>query len=83
MDLAWADGALTSAKIHSDRGNPCRLRTTAGSIHVRRDGQPVALTEVSPQVYDFSTTAGGDYDIVVGSDPRADTDGDGAGDAAR
>ncbi len=83
VDLAWADGALTSAKIHSDRGNPCRLRTTAGSIHVRRDGQPVALTEVSPQVYDFSTTAGGDYDIVVGSDPRADTDGDGAGDAAR
>lgn len=81
VDLAWSDGQLASAKIHSDRGNPCRLRTAAGSIHVRRNGQPVALTEVSPQVYEFSTTAGGDYDILVGTDPLADNDGDGLSDA--
>lgn len=73
VDLAWSDGQLASARIHSDRGNPCRIRT-ASTIQARHNGQPVALTEVSPQVYEFSTTAGADYDIFSGSDPITETD---------
>lgn len=75
VGITWAAGSLSSASIHSDRGGPCRIRV-AGAVHVRSDGAPVPLTTVADNVYEFPTTAGGDYEILPGAAAIADTDGD-------
>jgi hypothetical protein len=80
VDIAWSGGQLASGKIHSDRGNPCRIRS-ASVFHVRHNGNPVPVTQVSANLYQFVTTAGADYDLIAGADPLADSDGDGIADA--
>jgi hypothetical protein len=80
VDIAWSGGQLASGKIHSDRGNPCRIRS-ATVFHVRRAGAPIPLTQVSANLYQFATTVGANYDLIAGADPLTDSDGDGIPDA--
>lgn len=80
VDLAWSGGQLASAKIHSDRGETCRIRS-ATPFYVRHDGNPVPLSSPVADVYEFSTSAGSDYTLFTGPDPLSDTDGDGLNDA--
>jgi alpha-L-fucosidase 2 len=44
VDLAWSDGALTKAVIHSKLGNPCVVRASGQTIELKtKSGQEYAL----------------------------------------
>lgn len=75
VGITWAGGQLTRATIRSDVGGPCRLRS-ATPVHVLRNGAVVPVT-ATVNVYEFSTTAGADYEILPGAASTADTDNDG------
>ncbi len=59
VDLAWAEGALTEATIHSAAGNRCRVRTFDDrSYEVVADGDPVSVDRPEPNVLAFETNPG-------------------------
>jgi alpha-L-fucosidase 2 len=61
VDIAWQDGAVTTAAILSRCGGPCRLRSRP--LAVTAAGQPVAVTQAAPGVIEFATTAGQRYEL--------------------
>ena len=63
VEMAWENGQLTEAKLHSSLGQDCTLRTDA-AVSVTCDGAPVD-TEQLDSVVRFKTEAGKTYAIVV------------------
>ncbi len=61
VDLAWAEGRLTAARIRSTLGEPCVLLET-GEWSVTRDGAPVATTREGADLR-FETSAGAEYEV--------------------
>ena len=65
VEMAWENGQLTEAKLHSSLGQDCLLRTGA-AVAVTCDGVSVD-TEQSDSVVRFKTEAGKTYAILVPS----------------
>jgi len=63
IDMEWKDGALTSARIHSTAGSPCRLRLD-GSVTVTKGQEPVAIQRGSAPWIEFATEAGQTYELA-------------------
>lgn len=63
VDMAWQDGKLTNAKIYSALGGVCRLRTDVRITTVHRDGQPVRLSRIGGDMFEFESVAGGEYSL--------------------
>ena len=63
VEMAWENGQLTEASIHSSLGQDCALRTAA-AISVTCDGVSVE-TEQSDSVVTFGTEAGKTYTVSV------------------
>ena len=61
VDLRWANGALTEAAVHSRIGHACRIRS-AQPISVR-NGKPVTVRTIAPQIFEFDTKPGAAYTI--------------------
>jgi len=61
--MAWQDGKLTNAKIYSALGGVCRLRTDVRITTVHRDGQPVRLSRIGGDMFEFESVAGGEYSL--------------------
>jgi alpha-L-fucosidase 2 len=64
VDIEWSDGKLTSARIRSHRGGPCRVKsfTTKGKLEVSRRGGSASLTP-RDGIIEFQTEAGESYFI--------------------
>ncbi len=60
VDLAWANGRLTHARLHSRLGKPCRLRA-AGAFQVWHEDSAVAAAPEG--VVRFDTRPGATYDV--------------------
>ncbi len=58
VDIAWADGKLTSAAIRSKLGGPCRIRSAAPLIV-----KPGEATHPGPAVTVFPTEGGKSYEL--------------------
>ena len=80
IGIDWAGGELTRATVHSDRGNTCRIRV-ADPIHVVSGGTTIPVVEISTGLYEFSTSADTDYEVLPGAVAVVDTDHDGLSDA--
>jgi alpha-L-fucosidase 2 len=63
IDLVWSNGQLDVARVHSDLGNPCRLRTGC-PVRVTCGGRPVDTRVVEDGVSQFDTEAGQQYVIL-------------------
>jgi alpha-L-fucosidase 2 len=63
VDLAWAGGRLRRAAVTSRLGGPARVRS-AVPIRVTAGGSPVAVRQLEPDVWVFSTTPGLRVDIT-------------------
>ena len=62
VDMAWENGKLTEARIHSTLGQDCTVRTTAA---VTVTGNDVAIeTEQADSVVRFGTDAGKTYTLM-------------------
>ncbi len=62
VDLAWKDGQVTSGKVRSLKGNPCRIRSKT-PLAVTMDGKAVEATSPEAGVIEFNTEAGKGYEI--------------------
>ncbi|MES2920147.1 MAG: glycoside hydrolase N-terminal domain-containing protein [Verrucomicrobiota bacterium] len=80
VGINWAGGILERATIHSDRGNPCRIRI-ASAVHVMKGGALIPLTTMGANLYEFATEPVADYEILPGAVSSTDTDLDGLVDA--
>lgn len=63
LDLTWADGKLTRARINSLLGNRLRLRTGL-TVDVNSTEGPVAFARPEPGVVEFRTRRGTTYTIA-------------------
>ena len=54
LEIAWKGGKLSGAKILSQNGGPCKLRTDA-PVTVTCEGKVVTATRPGPAVCEFST----------------------------
>jgi alpha-L-fucosidase 2 len=63
VDLVWRDGQLEVARVHSDLGNACLLRTGC-PVLVTHGGRPVDTRAVGDGVIEFDTEAGEGYVIL-------------------
>ncbi|MDQ1327449.1 MAG: alpha-L-fucosidase 2, partial [Candidatus Poribacteria bacterium] len=57
VDIAWKDGRLDNAKIRSNLGNPCRVRTGVPVI-INSDGSRISVNITDEYVVEFKTNAG-------------------------
>lgn len=65
VDLAWQSGGLATARIESQLGNTCRVRTTVPvKVLVGGRGAPLKVTQVAPNVIEFSTRMGTTYVVT-------------------
>ena len=62
VDLRWAAGSLTEARIRSLRGNLCRIRA-ATPLTVSHRGATVAVTQPEADIIEFATVAGEVYQL--------------------
>jgi alpha-L-fucosidase 2 len=62
VDVAWKDGRLARAAIHSKLGRECQLRT-ASPVQVTAEGRAVDISRPEPGVVRFRTQPGGTYDV--------------------
>lgn len=60
VDIAWRDGEVSHAAVHSTGGQPCRIRTQL-PLQVFADSQAVAVTQTAAGQLQFATTRGGTY----------------------
>ena len=63
VDIAWADGKLTSATIRSTLGGPCRVRA-AEPLSAAADGAPVQAERPEPTAIVFPSAAGKTYALT-------------------
>ena len=66
VDIAWKDGKLTSAAIHSLLGNICSVRSDE-SIRVTSGGRPVKIADGGKNVVVFATKTGRTYLCTPGN----------------
>jgi len=66
VDIAWRDGKLVEAALHSRNGGPCRLRV-AGPVVVRSD-RAVRVEQAEASVIGFPTRKGARYLIKPAAD---------------
>jgi alpha-L-fucosidase 2 len=64
VDLRWQGGRLAEAHIRSGVTGPCRIESAA-DLHVTRQGSPVTLARISPEVVEFASEAGQAYVVVL------------------
>lgn len=62
VKVAWKDHRLAKATIKSSLGNQCRIRINQ-PITVTYHGEAVELAQDQAGLYQFSTVAGGSYEI--------------------
>jgi alpha-L-fucosidase 2 len=55
VDLKWEKGRLSSARIQSKLGGPCRVRC-GGPVTVSHAGKKVAVMKIVPGVFEFRTS---------------------------
>ena len=63
VDMAWENGQLTEAQVHSTLGQDCTVRTTA-AVTVTCDKVPVE-TEQADSVLTFETEVGKTYTLTL------------------
>ncbi|UCH34509.1 MAG: glycoside hydrolase N-terminal domain-containing protein [Armatimonadota bacterium] len=66
VDIAWADGRLTSAAITSLAGRSCTVAAGGTNPIVTHDGQPVTATRDKAGRVQWPTAAGERYQIAPG-----------------
>jgi hypothetical protein len=66
VSAAWADGAVASAEVFSERGGPCRLYSPweAGLKVAMADGKAVKVDKWQDDILTFDTTAGATYRLL-------------------
>jgi alpha-L-fucosidase 2 len=60
VDMKWEKGRLSSARIRSELGGPCRVRCE-GTISFSREGKKVDVTRIAPGVFEFQTEKNAEY----------------------
>jgi len=63
VDLAWKDGKLASAGIHSTLGGPCRLRVKGVTLREAEKGEGIEKTGES--TYRLETRRGETYRLLA------------------
>jgi hypothetical protein len=58
--MKWEKGRLSSARIQSKLGGPCRVRRE-GTIRVSRSGKKVEVKKIAPGVFEFQTEKNAEY----------------------
>ncbi len=64
VDIAWKDGKLTNAAVHSNLGNKCRLRTNV-PVSIESDGSSIKTTNPEKDVLEFETKTSRTYVISI------------------
>lgn len=64
VDLAWQDGKLQKATIHSQLGQGCQV-TYQQPLQVFSNGQMIATEQIRESSVKFATQSGGSYTIVL------------------
>lgn len=64
VDIAWENGELVSGAIRSDLGRTARVRVDVDSFKVYHGDEEVDVTEISENLYEFETEAGGEYRLL-------------------
>jgi alpha-L-fucosidase 2 len=62
VDIAWQDGRLEHATLHTTHAGVCRLRTSA-PVSVTRQGIPVPISQPEEGVALFKVEAGHSYAV--------------------
>ena len=62
VDIYWRNGTLDKGLIHSNAGNPCRIRT-ATPVRVSLAGTPVKTTGPGAGLMEFETQPGRSYTL--------------------
>jgi alpha-L-fucosidase 2 len=60
VDINWEKGRLSSARIRSKLGGPCRIRREE-TIRVISPGKEVEVKKVAPGVFEFQTEKNTEY----------------------
>ena len=60
VDMQWKNGKLSGAKIRSDKGNLCLLRTSA-PVTVKNDGKTIRTDNIEKGLISFPTQEGREY----------------------
>jgi alpha-L-fucosidase 2 len=61
VDITWKNGALDHARIHSDLGTPCRIRS---DVPIRVEGdRDVKVSSPAAGVYEFAMDPGASYRV--------------------
>jgi hypothetical protein len=66
VSASWADGAVASASLLSEKGGACRLYSPWPGVAPKvqtADGKAVAVTGPTDDIYSFETTAGERYEV--------------------
>ena len=63
VDIEWKDGEITGATIYSQKGKPCRIRTSK-AVRVSCDGKELRPTIPEEDVVEFDTEAGLKYELT-------------------
>ena len=58
--MKWEKGRLSSARIQSKLGGPCRVRCW-GPVTVSHAGKKVEVKKISPGVFEFQTEKNAEY----------------------
>ena len=66
VDIAWTDGKLTSAAIHSLLGNDCKIRADR-PVKVTCDGKAAKTTAAGENLVELKTRANRTYQVLPGS----------------
>jgi alpha-L-fucosidase 2 len=62
VDIAWHEGRLTTATIHSQRAGPCQVRSR-DPVTVSSTGRPVSVEQLEAATVRFSAEAGKSYQL--------------------
>lgn len=63
VDIAWMDGQLQQAQIHSRQGGVCRIRSSS-AMRVQQNGTDLHVERPEADVVEFNTVAGESYAVV-------------------
>jgi len=63
----WHEGRVDQVKIHSRKGNRCRVKVNGPGEKIRlsQAGLPVSLKRLPGEMIEFQTLVGKDYDLRV------------------